>query len=79
MDALNLFGTRLIAGEAEPPAANSNIDPFLRADTALYELYRLRREVLARDQARRTAEQWRQRNEALKKLDRAIRTCLSHL
>jgi hypothetical protein len=29
-----------------PPPANENIAPFLRADTALEELYRLRRELL---------------------------------
>ena len=34
MDASEFFGAMSISGEAEPPA-NENVDPFLRADTAL--------------------------------------------
>jgi hypothetical protein len=59
--------------------ANENTDPFLRADTALEELYRLRRWVLASDPTNLTMEQWRQRRQALMKLDKAINTCLSCL
>jgi hypothetical protein len=56
--------------------ANENHDPFLQADTALDELYRLRREVLSRDSQHHTFAQWRKRQAALKELDDAIRLCL---
>ena len=45
--------------------ANENRDPFLQADTALDELYRLRREVLSRDSQHHTFAQWRKRQAAL--------------
>jgi hypothetical protein len=62
-----------------PPAANENIDPFLRADTALSELYRLRRQVLATETGARTLEWWREHRAVLKKLDGAIRRCLAEM
>src|SRR3954447_10278562 len=65
--------------DQQPLPANENANPFQRADTALEELYRIRRSVLARDPGDFTIEQWRQRKEALMKLDDAINTCLSHL
>jgi hypothetical protein len=78
MDSQTFIGIGFPAGDAAAPA-NENIDPFLQADTALDELYRIRRAVLARDPSDFTPEQWRERKEALTKLDKAIRTCLSCL
>jgi hypothetical protein len=78
METETFFGIGSATGEADAPA-NENIDPFLQADTALDELYRIRRAVLARDSGKFTPEQWRERKEALAKLDNAIRTCLSCL
>jgi hypothetical protein len=60
-----------------PIPANENHDPFLQADTALDELYRLRREVLSRESRHHMFAQSRQRQAALKELDAAIRLCLS--
>jgi hypothetical protein len=79
MDSLTFFGIRFVSGEADTPPANENVDPFLQADTALDELYRIRRSVLARDPRDFTPGQWRERKEALTKLDNAIRTCLGCL
>ncbi len=79
MDSSTFFGPRFVTGDADPPPANENVDPFLRADTALDELYRIRRSVLARDSRNFTPEQWRERKDALTKLEKAIRTCLSCL
>ena len=62
-----------------PPPANENADPFLRADTALAELYRLRREVVATETGGRTHEWWREHRAVLQKLDGAIRRCLAEL
>jgi hypothetical protein len=78
MDSQTFFGILSATGDADAPA-NENIDPFLQADTALDELYRISRAVLARDPGDFTPEQWRERKEALTKLDKAIRTCLSCL
>jgi hypothetical protein len=57
--------------------ANENRDPFLQADTALNELYRLRRDVLAIDADLYSFEQWKERQRVLKRLDEAIGICLS--
>ena len=57
--------------------ANENRDPFLQADTALDELYRFRREVLAIDADLYSFEQWKERERVLKRLDEAIAICLS--
>ena len=52
-----------------PHPANENVNPFLRTDTALRELYRLRSEVLGRNTAHHSFFLWRLRREALKELD----------
>ena len=57
-------------------AANENIDPFLRADTALAELYRLKRGVLAIPVGRFTPVLWKRRQRVLAQLDESIRICL---
>lgn len=62
-----------------PAHANENCDPFRQADTALDELYRVRREVQARDTGTHTFGQWRKRRKVLKELDEAISACLSRL
>ena len=59
--------------------ANENTNPFLRADTALDELYRIRRAVLNRDPSDFTIEEWRERKQALVQLNDAIDTCLRYL
>ena len=56
--------------------ANENRNPFLQADTALDELYRRRREVLAIDADLYSFEQWKERERVLKRLDEAIHICL---
>ncbi len=50
---------------------NDNTDPFSSPDTALAELYRLRREVLKQDVRTMPFARRRQRDEALKKVARA--------
>ena len=62
-----------------PTPANENNDPLQRADTALDELYRVRGQLLSCDLSRLTFEQRRGRRNALYKLDKAIRLCLSYL
>ena len=60
--------------------ANDNANPFRRPNTALAELYRLRRDLLAKDMtAGYTLGQWMERDETLRELDRGIAVCLSHL
>ena len=59
--------------------ANDNHDPFLHADTALEELYRHRRELLAIDADLYTFELWKERQQVLNRLDEAISTCLGAL
>jgi hypothetical protein len=61
------------------PAANENIDPFLRFDTGLAELYRLRREVLKVAVAGLSLEQYRLRQAALEKFARAEAMALAKL
>jgi hypothetical protein len=56
--------------------ANENRDPFLQADTALDELYRLRRDVLAIAADLYSFVQWKERERVLKRLDEAIHICL---
>jgi hypothetical protein len=62
-----------------PTPANENTDPFLRVDTALDELYRIRSAVLDRDPSDFTIEEWRKRKQALAKLDKSINACLKLL
>jgi hypothetical protein len=62
-----------------PAPANENADPLRRADVALAELYRLRRELLAADTTGRPLSWWQARREALAKFEEAVRLCLEHL
>lgn len=59
--------------------ANENANPFARFDTALNELYRLRREVLSRNTEGFTFELWQQRKASLAELDASISLCLRNL
>lgn len=59
--------------------ANDNHDPFLHADTALEELYRHRRELLAIAVDLYTFALWKERQQVLNRLDEAISTCLGAL
>lgn len=63
--------------ETTPEAVNDNCDPFTRADTALTELYKLRRDVLAKDTGNYTLAKWQERRTVLARLEAAIRVCLS--
>jgi hypothetical protein len=65
------------ADDHPPMPANDNQDPLGRADTALDELYRIRRQVLACDSSGFTFDQRLERRRVLQKLDKAIRCCLS--
>ena len=76
MDSSDFCGTG--AGEP-PPAANENVNPFLRFDTGLEELYRLRRELLNLDVASMPLEQYRLRQAALEKFARAEAMILANL
>jgi hypothetical protein len=67
------------ANDHPPTPANDNQDPLGRADTALDEMYRIRRQVLACDLSGLTFDQRLERRRVLQKLDNAIRLCLSHL
>ena len=78
MESPDAFGTPLITGDP-PPAANENVNPFLRFDTGLEELYRLRRELLKRDVAGMSLEQYRLRQIALEKFARAEAMALANL
>jgi hypothetical protein len=59
--------------------SNDNRDPFASPDTALAEIYRLRRELLAVDPAGRPLSWWRDRRKALAAFEEAERLCLEHL
>jgi hypothetical protein len=56
-----------------PTPANENIDPLLRADTGLDELYYWRGRLLNRDLNQLTLDQWRKHRKSREKLDGAIR------
>jgi hypothetical protein len=58
---------------------NDNEDVYARADTALAELYRIRREVLAADTANRPLSWWRDRQRFLAEFPEVERLCLEHL
>jgi hypothetical protein len=59
--------------------ANENADPLRRADSALAEMYRLRRELLAADTTGRPLSWWRARRKALAEFEEVERLCLDHL
>lgn len=59
--------------------ANENDSVFCRADTALDELYRLRREILKEDVARMSFARRRSRDEALKQFAQAEALLLGKL
>ncbi len=67
------------ADDHPPTPANDNNDPLARIDTALDEMYRIRRQVLACDASGFTFDQRLERRRVLQKLDKAIRRCLSYL
>jgi len=79
MHSSTFFGPRFVTGDADPPPANENVDPYLRADTALEELYRLRRELLEQDVCAMSFERRRLREEALKKFAKAEAALLAML
>ena len=58
---------------------NDNNDPFEYADTALAELYRLRRELLAVDGSKCSLSWWRKRQAALAAVAKVERLLLAHL
>jgi hypothetical protein len=61
-------------------ADNDNFNPVFRyADTALAELYRARRELLAVDGSRRPLSWWRERRAALDAIAEAEQLCLPYL
>jgi hypothetical protein len=61
-------------------ADNDNFNPLFRyADTALAELCRVRRELLAVDGSNRPLSWWRERRGALDAIARAERLCLPYL
>jgi hypothetical protein len=62
-----------------PTPANENNDPFRKAGTALLELYRLRRQLLAKDKTGYSPDQWDRHHAALKGLDRVISRVLPYL
>jgi hypothetical protein len=62
-----------------PPAANENVDPYLRADTALEELYRLRRELLQQDVAGMSLERYRLRQAVLERFTKTEAMLLAML
>lgn len=62
-----------------PVPSNDNADPFGKVGTALLELNRLRRQMLAKDKRGYSTDQWRRYHEALKGLDHAIALCLPYL
>jgi hypothetical protein len=63
-----------------PPApGNDNENPLHRADTALIELHRLRRDLVAKDKTGYSADQWQRYSEALAGLDEAISLVLPYL
>lgn len=59
--------------------ANENHNPFLYPETALAELYRLRREVTRRNARSGNLETRRIRRDALEELDQKIELCLHWL
>jgi hypothetical protein len=59
--------------------ANDNQDPLGRADTGLFEMYRLRREALKCDLSGLTFDQRRGYWDAVERLNKAIRLYLSCL
>jgi hypothetical protein len=65
---------------APPPTpANENVNPFHRIGTALFELHRLRRMLVAADKSGYLANDWLEYRQALKGLDHAIKNCLPYL
>ncbi len=61
------------------PPENDNTDPFEYADTALAELYRIRRLLLAVDGSNRPLSWWRERRAVLAAFDEVERLCLPYL
>jgi len=59
-----------------PTPANDDRDPFLQADTALGELYRIRRDILAIPPDRYSFQKWQERQRVLRQLGDAIEVCL---
>lgn len=65
---------------ADPPkAGNDNSDPFDKADTALAELYRVKRWLVSQDTSHLTIEQMRERRRRLKMLDDAIAAVIPYV
>lgn len=63
-----------------PPApGNENQDPLHQPGTALLELHRLRRQLVAKDKTGYSADQWRRYGETLAGLDEAISLVLPYL
>jgi hypothetical protein len=56
-----------------PTPANENRNPLHRADTALLELHRLRRQLVTKDKSGYSAEQWRSYHDLLKEVDAVLR------
>lgn len=61
------------------PANDNDDHPYLYADTALTELYRLRHLVLAQDCSSYTLHQWQERKIVLEAAEAAIAMCLNKL
>lgn len=60
------------ANDVPPAPGNDNENPLRQPDTALMELHRLRRELVAKDKTGYSADQWRRYGEAIAGLDEAI-------
>jgi hypothetical protein len=60
-------------------ADNDNFNPFQYPDTALAELYRIRRNVLAADTTGRPLSWWRDRRTFLAEVEEIERLCRPYL
>lgn len=69
----------MIQTQNKSNSANDNLNPLIRADSAVLVLQRHRREVLEMNPGLFDAEQLRERTRVLKNLDKAIAMCTEKL